>query len=77
MIDRNEEILVSSLFLFYDEHNKELVATPNQNYPGVPFICTPTPKTARERYIFRMYKTNNLYYHELFSIYDKQQMDFQ
>ncbi len=62
MIDRNEEILVSSLFLFYDEDNKELVATPDQNYPGVPFICTPTPKTARERYIFRMYKTNNLYY---------------
>ena len=58
----DDQILVSSLYLFYDTNKYCLVATTNKNYPGVPFKASPSPATASERYAFQMYATNNLYY---------------
>lgn len=58
----DDEILVSSLYLFYDFNKHKLVATTIVNYPGLPFAISPTPRTASDRYAFQMYSTNNLYY---------------
>jgi len=62
MKNKDDKILVSSLYLFYDFNKHKLVATTIANYPGMPFAVTPTPKTASERYSFQMYTSNNLYY---------------
>ena len=62
MKNKDDKILVSSLYLFYDFNKHKLVATTIANYPGMPFAVTPQPKTASERYSFQMYTSNNLYY---------------
>ena len=62
MKNKDDKILVSSLYLFYDFNKHKIVATTIANYPGMPFAVTPTPKTASERYSFQMYTSNNLYY---------------
>ena len=59
---KNNEILVSSLYLFYDMDNSKLIATTSQNYDGIPFIICPEPESASERYSYQMYPTNNLYF---------------
>lgn len=58
----NKEIKVSGVYLFYDFIKHKLVATTIVNYPGMPFMVTPCPKTPSERYAYQMYSTNNLYY---------------
>ena len=62
MKDKDKQILVSSLLLFYDTNKHCLVATPIENYPGIPFMVSPNPSSISERYAFRMYATNNLYH---------------
>ncbi|MBR4999069.1 MAG: hypothetical protein IKY10_04230 [Clostridia bacterium] len=62
MKNENEKFLVSNVYLFYDLNKRKLIATQNENYPGVPFVCSPITTTASARYAFRMYPTNNLYY---------------
>ena len=42
----DDQILVSSLYLFYDTNKYCLVATTNENFPGVPFKVSPSPATA-------------------------------
>ena len=62
MKNKDDKILVSSLYLFYDFNKHKLVATTITNYPGMPFAVTPNPKTISERYAYQMYTSNNLYY---------------
>lgn len=62
MKNNDDQILVSSLYLFYDFNKHKLVATTIENYPGMPFSITPNPKTPSERYAYQMYTSNNLYY---------------
>ena len=62
MKNNDDQILVSSLYLFYDFNKHKLVATTIANYPGMPFAVTPTPRTASDRYAYQMYTSNNLYY---------------
>ena len=62
MKNKDDQILVSSLYLFYDFNKHKLVATTITNYPGMPFAVTPNPKTISERYAYQMYTSNNLYY---------------
>ena len=45
----NKEIKVSGVYLFYDFIKHKLVATTIVNYPGMPFMVTPCPKTPSER----------------------------
>ncbi len=62
MKSKDDQILVSSLYLFYDFNKHKLVATTITNYPGMPFAVTPCPKSMSERYAYQMYTSNNLYY---------------
>ena len=62
MKNKDDQILVGSLYLFYDFNKHKLVATTIANYPGMPFKVTPTPKSMSERYAYQMYTSNNLYY---------------
>lgn len=62
MKNKDDQILVSSLYLFYDFNKHKLVATTMENYPGMPFSVTPVPRTASDRYAYQMYTSNNLYY---------------
>ena len=62
MKNKDDKILVSSLYLFYDTNKHRLIATTITNYPGIPFYITPSPKSMSERYAYQMYTTNNLYY---------------
>ena len=41
MKNNDDQILVSSLYLFYDFNKHKLVATTIANYPGMPFAVTP------------------------------------
>lgn len=62
MKNKDDQILVRSVYLFYDRIKHKLVAAQSKEYHAIPFVCSPAPKTASERYSFRMYPTNNLYY---------------
>ena len=62
MKNKDDHILISSLYLFYDFNKHKLIATTIANYPGMPFSITPNPKSMSERYAYQMYTTNNLYY---------------
>ena len=62
MKSEDDQILVSSLYLFYDFNKHKLVATTIVNYPGMPFAVTPSPKSMSDRYAYQMYTSNNLYY---------------
>ena len=53
MKNKDDQILVSSLYLFYDFNKHKLVATTIENYPGMPFAITPNPTTPSERYAFK------------------------
>ncbi len=62
MKNKDEQILLKNVYIFYDKDRHGLVASQAVNYPGIPFTCTPNPRTISDRYAYQMYKTNNLYY---------------
>ena len=61
MKNNDDQILVSSLYLFYDFNKHKLVATTIANYPGMPFAVTPHSKSS-EKFSYQLYSQNNLYY---------------
>ena len=62
MKNKDDQILLKNVYLYYDKDRHSLIASQSVNYPGIPFMCTPNPRTISERYAYQMYKTNNLYY---------------
>lgn len=59
---KDDKFLVKSVYLYYNPRVKRLVATQTHQGTGIPFVCSPTPRTQVERYAYNMYPSNNLYY---------------
>ena len=59
---RDDKFLAKSIYLYYNPRVKRLVATQSGSGLGIPFVCSPNPKTQVERYAYNMYPSNNLYY---------------
>ena len=59
---RDDKFLVKSVYLYYNPRVKRLVATQTDQGIGIPFVCSPEPRTQVERYAYNMYPSNNLYY---------------
>ena len=62
MKNNDDKILVRSVYLFYDRIKNKLIGIQSKEYPGIPFIISPSPTTESERLTYTMYPTNNLYY---------------
>ncbi len=58
----NDLFLVKTIYLYFNPRVNRLVATQSENGIGIPFICSPIAKTPIERYSYKMYPSNNLYY---------------
>ena len=61
-IKKDEQILVGSIYLFYDLKQRKLIGSKDPVLGFLPFVCAPQPSTLSERYAFQMYPTHNLYY---------------